>query len=352
MEKFMKYNHLSLEQRHEIQYYKLIKKLSNRKIAKLIGVHHSTVSREIKRNSVTLREPLCEKYIVKYEVYAANNKYLGRRAKNREKATPEIIEIIKTDIQKFNSITTISGKWHLYIKNFPSSTTIYKWIKCGIIKISKLYKSAFKLKQTNNKGKSQSHDRDVNTKSIHERPLRITNRLSQGHWELDLIESAGNGGYIISFIERITRFAVTKYIDRKIIANVNPFINKIIKIYNVNSITTDNGNEFLQLHKLKKFNRQLEIYYCESGKPQQKGQVEWFNKQMRRFFKKHEPFDAKSTRRLKHYTKVINEKYLNVLNYHSPSHLEYLIKKQTRLTQSIGIIHITNTYKSVALLTY
>lgn len=59
-----------------------------------------------------------------------------------------------------------------------------------------------------------------------------------------------------------------------------------MKLYNVNSITIDNGNEFLQLHKLKKFNRQLEIYYCDPGKPQQKGQVEWFNKQMRRFIHK------------------------------------------------------------------
>ncbi|WOO89034.1 hypothetical protein R2F61_09230 [Mollicutes bacterium LVI A0078] len=48
--------------------------------------------------------------------------------------------------------------------------------------------------------------------------------------ELDLIDSAGNGGYIISFIERVTRFTVTKYIDRKTIANVNPFIYKIMKI--------------------------------------------------------------------------------------------------------------------------
>ncbi len=323
----MNYKQLSLEQRLDIQYYKLIKKLSNRKISKLIGVHHSTVSREVKRNSVTLREPLCDKYIVKYEANTANEKYLGRRAKNRKKTTPEIIEIIKGEIKKFNSITTLAGKWRLYIKDFPSSTTIYKWIKAGIIKIPQVYRSAFKLKKTNNKGKSQYHERDANTKSIHKRPIDITNRLSYGHWELDLIDSAGNGGYIISFIERVTRFTVTKYIDRKTIANVNPFINKIMKIYNVNSITTDNGNEFLQLHKLKKFNRQLEIYYCDPGKPQQKGQVEWFNKQMRRFFKKHIPFDRKCIRRLKHCTNIFNNKALNVLNYHSPSDLEYLIKK-------------------------
>ncbi len=84
-------------------------------------------------------------------------------------------------------------------------------------------------------------------KSIHKRPIDITNRSSYGHWELDSIDSAGNGGYIISFI-------------------------KIMKIYNINSITTDNGNEFLQLHKLKSLINSLKfitvslVYLTKKGK--------------------------------------------------------------------------------------
>lgn len=68
----------------------------------------------------------------------------------------------------------------------------------------------------------------------------MSKRLKSGHWELDLIESRGSGGYIISFIECIARFTVTNYIDHKTITNVNLFINKVMKLYNVNSITTDN----------------------------------------------------------------------------------------------------------------
>ncbi len=322
----MKYSHLSLDQRYQIQYYHS-QKISARKIATIIGVCNSTISRELKRNAITIREPVCEKYITKYEPNVAQKKYTDRRATNRSKATESLLYTIYSELKKFNSITSIVGKYRVIDGAFPSSTTLYHWIKIGVLKINKAYKSAYKLKRTKRKGKSQSHMRDNNTKNIHERPNFISHRKQLGHWELDLVESAGNGGYIISFIERTTRFTVTKYIEKKTINNVNPFIHKIINKYKVNSITTDNGNEFLGLYKLKRFNKQLEIYYCDPGAPYQKGQVEWFNKQLRRFIKKNDTFTKLSIRRIKYYTKIVNNQALKVLNYHSPMELEFLIKK-------------------------
>ncbi len=46
--------------------------------------------------------------------------------------------------------------------NFPSCTTLYHWIKVGILKVTTTYKSVYKLKRSKYK--------DTNTKSIHERP--------------------------------------------------------------------------------------------------------------------------------------------------------------------------------------
>ncbi|WOO88269.1 hypothetical protein R2F61_04905 [Mollicutes bacterium LVI A0078] len=43
-------------------------------------------------------------------------------------------------------------------------------------------------KKTYNKGKSQSHERDEKTKSIHKRPIDITSRSSYGHWELEYLK--------------------------------------------------------------------------------------------------------------------------------------------------------------------
>lgn len=85
----------------------------------------------------------------------------------------------------------------------------------------------------------------------------------------------------------------------------------------VNFIPTDNGTEFNGLYKLKGFNKQLEIYYFDPGKLWQKGQVEWFNKKLRRFIKKEDVITHKTILKIKHCTDVINNS-LNVLNSNYP----------------------------------
>ncbi len=41
--------------------------MSARKIANILGFSNSTIFRELKRNAVTILEPIFEKYITKYE---------------------------------------------------------------------------------------------------------------------------------------------------------------------------------------------------------------------------------------------------------------------------------------------
>ncbi len=320
------YKQLSLDDRFQIQRY-LYEGLSHRKIAKIMRVSNSTISREIKRNSTILRRPGDEKLVNKYDAKTANIKYIHRRAKNRIKASEDTLNIIYDEISTFNSLSSIADKWKTIITDFPSSTTLYSWVKCGVIKLPKKYTDSYKLKKRKSAYKSQSFKKDELTSHISKRNRIINKRKHSGHWELDLIESAGDGGYIISFIERQTRFTLTKYIDNKTSSNVNSFICKVMKTYKVNSITTDNGSEFNRLYDLKKINKNLKIFYCTPGAPYQKGQVEWFNKQLRRFIKKHSIITKKSIRRISYYTKCVNNQFLKVLNFHSPSELEYLIKK-------------------------
>lgn len=247
----LNYKQLSLTYRFQIQRY-IYDGLSQRKISKIMGVSNSTISREIKRNSTILRRPGDEKLVNKYDAKAANIKYIHRRAKNRIKSSESVLNIINDEIYAFNSLSSISDKWKTIITNFPSSTTLYSWVKCGIIKFPKKYTDSYKLKKRKSATKSQSLKKDELTLHISKRCNSINKRKCSGHWELDLIESASNGGYIISFIERQTRFTLTKYIDNKTSSNVNSFIRKVMKTYKVNSITTDNGSEFNKLYELKK----------------------------------------------------------------------------------------------------
>ena len=77
-----------------------------------------------------------------------------------------------------------------------------------------------------------------------------------GHWEGDLIVGAQNNkGYILSLVERKSRFGITKRLTSK---NSQLVLNTLRQILKKNaalpfkSITFDNGWEFSQAHQLEK----------------------------------------------------------------------------------------------------
>ncbi|MGL5020885.1 MAG: IS30 family transposase, partial [Mycoplasmatales bacterium] len=301
----MMYNHLNLEQRNIIAYMRNIENRTIQYIANSIGVHKSTVSREIKRNSIVQRDTYWN-YNTFYIPQVAVDLYLTRRAKKaKEKLTREYINIIKRHLKKDYSPEQISGFERMLNKNFPSFRTIYNYIYDNEIKIPKRYR--LKLKKRSQAKNSPVKNKELFCHSVHERPEKINSRRHFGCWELDLVESAGNGGYLISFVERVTDFTITQYIPTKKAKHVNEFIKKIIKSNKVKSITTDNGSEFHQLYIFTIRNK-IQIYYTDPGAPHQKGLVEYTNKLIREYIFKNKVFDNNIIRPLKVYTKIINSR--------------------------------------------
>lgn len=319
-----KYNHLTFEDRLSIARY-LDDGLSKRKIARIICVHHSTVCDEISRNSIEVYNKGL--LTIEYNPNTAQTKYRDRRKRNASKFTQSVLDIIKQELKLFNTFESISGKHRKTDRNFPCSTTLYNWYHNHRFKVPKSYRSAFDLSKNTDGTRSQSNKKSELCKTIHERPDYINSRTKPGHWELDLIESAGKGGYIISFTERMSRFAITKYIDTKHADPVNAFLKTVMDKYKVYSITPDNGSEFLKLHEIMTVENRLMTYYCDPGKPQQKGQVEHFNKDMRRYVKKKEVFTSKNIAKIKKFTTILNNKATKLLNYKTPADFEYLILK-------------------------
>lgn len=148
----MSYKHLTKKNRYLIEkLYNL--KWSIRKIATVIGVHYSTISREIKRGKDSTGE---------YVGYKAHQRYVARQhAKGRHtKATwsPEQIANYEAEIN-------ISHK------------TIYNWIYSGILQVSF---QVLRRKGASRKIKDSRGKFSVGT-SIAERPLAVEAREEFGH---------------------------------------------------------------------------------------------------------------------------------------------------------------------------
>lgn len=314
------YKHFTSSDRDIIS-IELAKGTSKQKIADILNVHVSSIYREIKRNSVTQRNSHFEYYNT-YLSSSAHNLYFQRRKNNSNssKFTEDVKHIIEIGLKQDLSFSTICDIRHKTDKSFPSARTLYNYFKRSWIKTPKNYR--LKLNKRKVATRVQSKLKEVNTKHISQRPRYVTNHKHFGHWELDLIESAGGGGYIISFIECMTEFAITQYIDTKEAGIINKFLKKVMKQYPVYSITTDNGTEFNNLYKLKTATNHLEIYYTDPASPWQKGLVEYFNKLMREYIPKNSIFTKTSARKIAYYTDKINNRPWKILNYNTPNQVQ------------------------------
>jgi len=288
-------------------------------IGQRLGKSHTTISREIKKNSVLqikhgYKEVLC--YIPNVaHTFACNRRY---HSKPKQYNIDILNEQIQSLLHKNWSLEQIHGSLSKVIPNFPSLSTLYDYVRAKLIPLPKKYVHKIKKrKQAKNKAPKQ---KVVNCKTIHEVTDKIQMKKEFGHWELDLIESATNdsdAGYIIVLVERVSRFVITRFVLKKESKLILKFLREMIKKFKILSIITDNGSEFHRLYKLKK-SHNIEIYYTDPGAPYQKGLVEERNKQIRLYIKKKEKFTCLATRRINFYTNEINNKPLKVLNYNTP----------------------------------
>lgn len=187
----MSYTHLTTTERVKIETY-LELGMSIRSIARRLGRHPSTVSREVRRNPG-------------YESGRAQQRYVKKKANcgAKTKLDEATRRTITEKLWATWSPEQIVGR--LFDGEIAFST-IYRWIYSGLIDVPTSV-----LRQ---KGKRQ---KPVETRgrfnvglSIAKRPREVRARKTFGHWELDTVVS-GRGkskAYVATFVERKSRFYI------------------------------------------------------------------------------------------------------------------------------------------------
>ena len=128
----MNYIHLTIEERACITKFKEMK-LSIREIARMINRNPSTISRELKRNSYKTG---IRGSITRYVPTNAQNKYKIRRLNCHRptKNNVQVISYISDKIQlHWSPDQIINRDEDNKPKDFPSLSTIYRWIHFGYI---------------------------------------------------------------------------------------------------------------------------------------------------------------------------------------------------------------------------
>jgi IS30 family transposase len=274
------YSQLTSEERYYI-WIGLKKGDSIRQIARDIGRSHTTISREITRNTGKKG----------YRHQQAQNKAIARH-KHKQKAIKmddALKSIVTACLMQDWSPEQISG-WLKKTRGINlHHETIYRFILSDKKHNGLLYKHLRHQGKKYRKRYGHPNNRTgiPNRVDIDERSEKINNREEFGHWEADTIIGKGHQGAIVTLDERISKLRMAYPVNSKQACKVSFAISTVLKPIStwVKSITYDNGKEFAQ-HEV--VNEQLESlsYFAKPYHSWERGQNENANGLLRQYFPK------------------------------------------------------------------
>ena len=239
----MRYHQITPEERYTLATLrKQVPALSMAAIARMMGRHRSTISREIRRNS--------SRHDGAYRYSVAQEKTNGRRCRSRRNSQFSVEQwaLIKQLLREGLSPEQISGRLRLEGRLNISLETIYRHIrrdKCQGGQLFRLLRQPARWRKRYGSG-SERRGHLPGKRHISERPAAVDARQEIGHWEMDTI--VGNDGHhcVVSLVERVSGCVLIGKLRSRTVAATNRRVIQLIRPLRhlFKTITVDNGTEF------------------------------------------------------------------------------------------------------------
>jgi len=307
-----KYKQLTVAQRSKIEVL-FQKKYSLTEIALTIGVHKSTVSREISKRKAPKG----------YFADIAQVDYESRRENSRRKKILSNVKYFNYVIDRLHagwSPETISGRLKFENSSWSICTeTIYQFIYGDeYSKTQKLYQylKHAKRRRTKWKGRKTHKDRMPNRVSIHQRPEIVTKRIEFGHWEGDSVIYP-NKRAINTLNELKTGYLAFTLLERKTASLTAESMIKVFNIHKSITVTVDNGSEFMEHERVTKATG-VKVYFADPYSSYQRGSNENSNGLLRRYLPKRTNIDKITQEELNDIAEELNERPRKRLGFMKP----------------------------------
>lgn len=323
----MSYTHLSSNERYVISHLVLYG-LSLREISRRLNRHHSTISREIKRNRPTYADDAVYWYDAA-QFYVDQRKQKPNHAIRQ--SNPQLVRYVKCKLAEDWSPEQIANRLTVDYPNNElmrvSHETIYLWIYSDAINGGKLHTHLRRLHKRRRKQRRYGSCRGLipGRVSISKRPEAVETRKRFGDWEGDTVEGAKDSGGIASHVERKSRYIVAaklsdKTADTMTTASIKAF-RRIPKVMR-KTLTVDNGKEFSQFKQLEK-KTGFCIYFADPYSAWQRGSNENTNGLIRQYFPKGTNFRDVTSKDLALVVKKLNHRPRKCLHYQTPHEIIY-----------------------------
>ena len=305
------YTQLTQEQRYQISAYKKAG-FKQCHIAEFVGVHPSTIGRELNRNHGQSG----------YRPKQAHQLSLQRsRDKPRRRIEAETWALIESRLRIEWSPEQITS----WLQKFGYATVSHEWIYQYVLADKKaggnLYKHLRCKKQRKKRyGAKDRRGQIPDRQSIDSRPVIVAQRSRLGDWELDTIIGKGHKQAIVSLTERKSRLALIAKVEQKTAEQVATEIIRLLKPYadTVHTLTSDNGKEFAQ-HKSIAKALNAEFYFAHPYSSWERGANENMNGLIRQYFPKNRYFNTVDEADIQFVMERLNNRPRKCLGYSTPN---------------------------------
>ncbi|OYW81256.1 MAG: hypothetical protein B7Y37_12600 [Sphingobacteriia bacterium 28-36-52] len=319
------YTQLSLVQRYQIQAFVKAEK-KQKWIAEQIGVHPSTISRELCRN-IAKRGRTAGSYI------ATNAQ---RRADQRHEFKPKLVKfnlamkrhaVKKLEVEKWSpELISVKGK---ETGDCPiSHEWLYQWIwqsKHGNKRTDKPYKRIYLHLKHGRRRRKRGNQKDKrgiipNRVPIEKRPKIVNKRDRPGDIEVDFMMGKNHKGALLVMTDRATlHTSLHKLSNRRSETVSKAIIKKLEQAdYPMHTVTFDNDLGFANHTEVAEA-LNVDTYFTRPYTSQDKGTVENRIGQIRRFFPKKTDLSLITNAQVKRVEQLLNDRPVRKFNYLTPN---------------------------------
>jgi IS30 family transposase len=311
----MPHKQLTLDQRYQIRAY-MQAGFSKPEIASFLGVHKTTIYRELHRNMCLMH------YIPRFAQMKADGrrKHAHKKIRFTHSVRSRVEHLLKRDF----SPEQISGHLAKEHQIRISHETIYQHIWADKRQGGELYKH---LRYNCHKRRRRYRKNDLRGQisgrvMIDERPAIVETRECVGDWEIDTLIGKNHKGALITAVERKTKYTRIRYVPSRkadlvaatIIQMLKPYQNKVF------TITVDNGGEFSMHQKIAEA-LDTKVYFARPYHAWERGIVENTNGLIRQYFPKKTSLVNICRDQTKFVEKRLNRRPRKALGFNTP--LEY-----------------------------
>jgi transposase, IS30 family len=325
----VEYKQLDFEKRCQI--YGLWKAGYNQsEIAKEIGVHKSTISREFRKNITFVRTALGSwQYKPNYAQEYADERQ--RKKRKYIKFTKEVEDFVREKLLQEWSPEQISGyakRHHLFSL---SHERIYQFILADKEKGGNLYKHLRHQHKKYRKryGSPKRQGPIKNRVMIDDRPEIVNAKQRLGDWEIDTIIGKQHKQAIVTLVERVSKKTLIGQVRNKQADFVKAQVIRLLNSFKpyVLTITADNGGEFSQ-HEQIAAALETRIYFAHPYHSWERGLNENTNGLIRQYIPKGKDFDELTNTDIIKIQERLNNRPRKSLGYATPNEVFEELQKQ------------------------